>query len=197
MPPRITSGCRALGLAESYRGRDDGAASTLCGAVVRADRAVDDVGVSTCPVGGRGATDAAIDLWDRLDRPDVRYVLVAGVALAWYDVVDLDALAAATDRPVVAVTFEGGDDLEAGIEAAFDGEARADRLAAHRSLPDRRRIEVCGRPLFVRSVGLEESAAAAVVDAYTRERRPEPLRVAKRIARRIDAARREGRLGAA
>lgn len=197
MPMGIKPGCRALGIAESYRGHDDGATSTLCGAVVRADRAVDDIEVATCTVGGRDATDAAVDVWRRLDRPDVRYVLVAGVALAWYNIVDLGALAAATDRPVVAVTFEDGDGLEAGIEAAFDGEARAARLAAYRNLPERRRIEVDGRSLFVRSVGLDDATADAVVDAYTHERRPEPLRVAKRVAGRLDAARRDGRLGAA
>jgi len=193
MPPHIKPGCRALGLAESYRGRD-GATSTLCGAVVRADRAVDDVEVATCEVGGRDVTDAAVGVWTRLDRPDVRYVLVAGVALAWYNVVDLAALSAGTDRPVVAVSFEESDGLEAGIEAAFEGEARAARLEAYRSLPERRRVEVGGRTLFVRSVGLDDAAADAVVDAYTHERRPEPLRVAKRIARRLDAARREGAL---
>ncbi|CCQ37935.1 UPF0215 family protein [Natronomonas moolapensis 8.8.11] len=192
MPPRIKPGCRALGIAESYRDRDDGATSTLCGAVVRADRAVDDVEVATCTVGGRDATEAMAEVWRRLDRPDVRYVLVAGVALAWYNVIDLAALATATDRPVVAVTFEESDGLENGIEAAFDGEARATRLSAYRNLPERRRIEVDGRALFVRSVGLEAAAADAVVDAYTHERRPEPLRVAKRIAGRLDAARREG-----
>jgi len=193
MPPHIKPGCRALGLAESYRGRD-GATSTLCGAVVRADRAVDDVELATCEVGGRDVTDAAVGVWTRLDRPDVRYVLVAGVALAWYNVVDLAALSAGTDRPVVAVSFEESDGLEAGIEAAFEGEARAARLEAYRSLPERRRVEVGGRTLFVRSVGLDDAAADAVVDAYTHERRPEPLRVAKRIARRLDAARREGAL---
>ena len=193
MPPRIKPGCRALGLAESYRGRE-GATSTLCGAVVRADRAVDDVEVTTCEVGGRDVTDAAVGVWTRLDRPDVRYVLVAGVALAWYNVVDLAALSARTDRPVVAVSFEESDGLEAGIKAAFDGEARAARLEAYWSLPERRQIEVGGRALFVRSVGLDDAAADAVVDAYTHERRPEPLRVAKRIARRLDAARREGAL---
>lgn len=194
MPPQVKPGCRALGVAESYRGHDDGAASTLCGAVARADRVVDDIEVSSCTVGGRDATEAAVDIWRRLDRPDIRYILVAGVALAWYNIVDLGALAAATDRPIVAVTFEDGDGLEAGIEAAFDGEERAARLAAYRSLPGRRRIEVDGQSLFVRSVGLDDAAADAVVDAYTHEHRPEPLRVAKRVAGRLDAARRDGRL---
>lgn len=190
----MTPGQRALGIAESYRGQDDGTTSTLCGAVVRVNRAVDDAEMSRCTVGGRDATDGVLDVWDRLERPDVRYLMVAGVALAWYNLLDLEALATATDRPVLSVSFEDSDGLEASIEAAFDGEARAARLGAYRSLPDRRRVDVDGRPLFVRSVGLEPAEADAVLGAYTHERRPEPLRVAGVLAGRIDATRRDGLL---
>jgi endonuclease V-like protein UPF0215 family len=190
----VKAGRRALGIAESYRGTDDGATSTLGGAVVRANRAVDDFGLATCTVGGRDATDAVVDLWDRLDRPDVRYVFLAGVAPAWYNLLDLDALAAATDRPVLAVSFEESDGLDSAIENAFDGDERAARLDAYRSLPERFRLSADGAPLFIRCVGLDESDAKTVVEAYTHERRPEPLRVARALARRIDAARRDGRL---
>jgi len=189
LPP----GRRALGVAESYRGRDDGATSTLCGAVVRANRAVDDAAVSRCTVGGRDATAAVVEMWSRLERPDVRYVLVAGVAPAWYNLLDLGAIADATDRPVVAVSFEDSEGLDDAIADAFDGDERTTRLDAYRSLPERRRIEIDGRPLFVREIGLGDRTDA-VLDAYTHERRPEPLRVAKLFARRVDAAGREGRL---
>ena len=74
-------GSRALGVAESYRGTD-GATSTLAGAVVRADRTVDDLVFGTCTVGGSDATDAIVDCWRRLDRADVQYVFVAGVGAA-------------------------------------------------------------------------------------------------------------------
>lgn len=206
-------GRRALGVAESYRGTDDGATrSTLAGAVVRADRAVDDLVVGTCTVGGTDATGAIADCWRRLDRPDVRYVLVAGVALAWYNVVDLEALHEATGRPVLAVTEAASDGLATAIADAFDGEARDERLARYEALPERRRLPVgtdgdagdgtgdagdgagdgpdADPALFVRSVGIDPDRAAEVVAAYTHERRPEPLRVAGVAARRIDAFRR-------
>lgn len=190
-------GRRALGVAESYRGTDDGARSTLAGAVVRADGILDDLVAGTCTVGGTDVTDAVVDCWDRLDRPDVRYLLLAGVALAWYNVVDLRGLHEATERPVLAVTFEDGEDLAAGIERAFDGEARAERLARHEALPERRRVtghDGEDEPaLFVRSVGIDDRTADEVLEAYTRERRPEPLRVAAIAARGIDDLRRRER----
>jgi endonuclease V-like protein UPF0215 family len=188
----VKPGRRALGIAESYRGTDDeDASSTLAGAVVRADRTVDDFVFGACTVGGRDATEAIIDCWRRLDRPDVRYCFLAGVAPAWYNVVDIDALAEAIDRPVIAVTFEESEGLGEAIRAAFDGEDRTRRLDAYGALPERRRLDTDGGggDLFVRSVGLDAETAETVVRAYTYERRPEPLRIAKRVAHRADAAR--------
>ncbi|QLD88963.1 DUF99 family protein [Natronomonas salina] len=184
-------GRRALGVAESYRGTDDGpATSTLAGAVVSSDRAVDDFVFSSCTVGGSDATDAIVDAWDRLDRPDVRYLLVAGVAPAWYNFLDLGALHEATDRPVLAVSFEASEGLTDAIEAAFEGRERERRLDAYEALPERRRVAVEGADLFVRTVGIDDAEVRRVLEAYTHERRPEPLRVAQRAAGRVDEFRR-------
>ena len=187
----MRDGRRALGVAESYRGTDDGAAtSTLAGAVVRADRTVDDFVFGSCTVGGTDATDTIIECWERLDRPDVRYLFVAGVAPAWYNLLDLEALHEATDRPVIAVSYEESDGLADAISDAFEGEARRRRLDASEALPARRRLAVDGADLFVRAVGVDDAEADRILDAYTHERRPEPLRVAQRAARRVDAFRR-------
>lgn len=183
-------GRRALGIAESYRGSDD-EMSTLAGAVVCADRTVDDFVFGSCTVGGDDATDAIIDAWRRLDRPDVQYCFLAGVAPAWYNIYDLGAIAEAIDRPVFAVSFEESGGLSEAIEAAFDGADRERRLDAYETLPTRRRLQF-DDPLFVRSVGIDPEDADRVVRTYTHERRPEPLRVAKRAARRVDAAQRAG-----
>ena len=185
----MKSGSRALGIAESYR--DDDGTSTLGGAVVAADRTVDDFVFGRCTVGGLDSTDAVADCWRRLDRPDVRYLLLAGVAPAWYNLLDPYALEGAIDRPVVVVSFERSPGLEVPLREAFDGEALDRRLERYRSLPERRRITVDGRELFVRSVGIDPDRVATVLDAYTHGRRPEPLAVAKRAAAAADAFRRD------
>ncbi|GGN12797.1 endonuclease dU [Halarchaeum nitratireducens] len=183
----MKTGARALGLAESYVG--EGGRSTLAGAVVRADRVVDDFRFSSCAVGGSDATTAAIDVWNGLDRPDVRYVLVAGVALAWYNVLDVDRLHDATGRPVLAVSFESSDGLEDAIRREFDDAAAAERLARYRALPERHAVPVNDDTVYVRSVGCDEPAR--IVQAFTPEGgRPDPLRVAREAARAADRYRR-------
>lgn len=186
-------GRRALGVAESYRGTDDaGARSTLAGAVVRADRAVDGLVFAECTVGGTDATDALVDAWRRLDREDTTYLFLSGVSLAWYNVVDVERLAAAVDRPVIAVTYEDGHGVADGIADAFDGGARQRRLATHESLPPRRHVEAVGEgPLYVRSAGVDPGEADRALAAFTHERRPEPIRVAKLAARAADGFRRD------
>lgn len=184
----MKSGVRALGVAESYRTET----STLAGAVVRGDRVVDDFVFDTCTVGGTDATETVSTLFDRLDRPDIRYVLVAGIAPAWFNVVDLHALADATDRPAISVSFEDSDGLADSIRSAFDGRAASRRLATYHAQPDRQRVSVSDDTVFVRSVGITNEDAAEVVRAFTLAGgRPEPVRVARLAARAADQFRRD------
>lgn len=186
-------GVRALGIAESYRN----SRSTLAGAVVRADGVVDGLTFSTCTVGGTDATEAVVSLVDRIDRPDVRYVLLGTVVPAWYNVIDLERLAMSVTPPVIAITFEDSSGLESGLYEAFEGDERRKRLERYRSLPARRRVSLDGDDVFVRSIGIEPAEAADVVRAYTLAGgRPEPVRVARIAARAADNFRRDETDGA-
>ena len=182
----MKSGVRALGIAESFRDET----STLAGVVVRASRVVDGFVFSSCTVGGTDSTEAVVDLVDRLDREDVRYVLIAGIAPAWFNVLDLHAIHRAVDRPVLSVTFEGSDGLETPLREAFDGAALERRLETYRAQPERRPVEVDGETVYLRSVGLDDGEAADAVRAFTPEGgRPEPLRVARLAARAAETFR--------
>jgi len=178
----VKPGRRALGIAASDRDRR----SHLAGAVVRADRAVDGFVFGTCTVGGSDATAAVCDIFDRLDREDLGYVLLAGIAPAWFNLLDLHAIHDHTGLPTLAVSFEASPGLTDAIRDAFASEDTiADRLSTYRAQPDRRELSVNGETVFVRSVGLDADAAD-VVRAYTPAGgRPEPLRVARLAARAV------------
>ena len=179
----MKDGVRALGVAESFRGTE----STLAGAVVRASRVADGFVFGTCTVGGRDATETVCEMVDRLDREDVRYVLLAGIAPAWYNFLDLPVIAERVDRPVLSVTFEASEGLESALCEAFEGDELDERLALYRRQPERRALVVNDDTVFVRATGIDEEEAAAVVRAFTPEGgRPEPLRVARLAARAAD-----------
>lgn len=179
----MKTGARALGIAESYRS----ATSTLAGAVVRADGVTDGISFGTCTVGGLDATDAIEALYERLGREDIQYVFVAGIALAWYNVVDVHALETATERPIISVSFEDSEGLDDAIREAFDADGATRRLTTYHAQPDRRPVPVNDRRLFVRSAGIPAVDATDVVRAFTPQGgRPEPLRVAREAARAGD-----------
>ncbi|MFC7026721.1 DUF99 family protein [Halomicroarcula sp. GCM10025324] len=177
----MKAGVRALGIAESYRDTT----SHLAGVVVRASRVVDGFVFDTCTVGGSDATTVVRAMVDRLDREDVRYLLLSGIALAWFNVLDLHRIHDETDLPVVSVTFEASPGLESAIQEAFDDpDVVADRLSTYRAQPDRHPVTVNDETVYVRAVGLPDAEAADVVRAFTPEGgRPEPLRVARLAAR--------------
>jgi endonuclease V-like protein UPF0215 family len=184
-------GTRALGIAESYGAgnppADDPETSTLAGVVTKRNGTVDGFSFGACTVGGLDSTDAVIDLVERLDRPDVRYLLVAGVALAWYNILDLGAVQQTVDRPVIAVTFEESEGLEPALRREFGGETLQTRLDRYQTLPDREPVRVDDEQCFVRATGLDTSEATGIVRDYTLSGgRPEPLRVARQAARAAD-----------
>lgn len=185
-------GTRALGLAESYRGEsgDGSERSTLAGAVVRADRALDGLAFGSCTVGGHDATEAVCGLFSTLDREDVRYVLVSGIAPAWYNVLDLHRIYEHVSRPVCSVSFEASAGLESTLREEFSGEALDRRLGIYERQPPRHRTTVNGHDIYWRALGLDGEAARELLAAFTPEGgRPEPLRVARIAARAADAGR--------
>lgn len=186
----MKAGTRALGVAESYTGASGttdgqvGSESVLAGAVVRADRVVDGLAFDACTVGGTEATDAIRSLARSVGRPDVRFVLVAGIAPAWFNVVDVERLAEALDRPVLSVSFEPSPGLEAALRAQFEGDALVERLERYRAQPRRRPVEVNDDRVFVRAAGCDSERAVRIVREFTPTGgRPEPLRVARLAAR--------------
>ncbi len=131
-----------------------------------------------------------IDLVERLDREDVRYIMVGGIALAWYNMLDMHRLHDAVDRPVIAVTFEESGGLLESLETEFAGDEFDERREIYLNQPPRRELAVDGETVFVRHVGMdaeEATEADEVVRAFTPEGgRPEPLRVARLAARAVD-----------
>ncbi|MFB6205667.1 MAG: DUF99 family protein, partial [Haloglomus sp.] len=172
----MNRGVRALGIAESAAGDR---AATVAGTVVRADRTFDDLVLDSWTVGGTDATETVVDCWERLDREDVRYLFVAGIAPAWFNVLDLHAVHEAVERPVLSVSFEESEGLESALRDAFadDPEALETRLETYQRQPARDRVSVNDETCFVRAVGCDTDRAAEIVAAFTPEGgRPEPVR---------------------
>ncbi|MDW8000016.1 MAG: DUF99 family protein, partial [Candidatus Nitrosocaldus sp.] len=79
---------RALGIAESFRKGTSKA--VLAGVVMRSDLVIDGVALSSTTVRGDDATDAVINLYRGLNRNDVNLIMLGGVVISMYNIIDLD-----------------------------------------------------------------------------------------------------------
>jgi endonuclease V-like protein UPF0215 family len=173
-------GLRALGIAESFSGRTR---STMAGVVMRKDLRIDGVAFASLTVGGMDATDAVLSIVGSLGRRDINVVMVSGSVVAWYNILDPEEISGKTGLPIIVVTYEDSEGLEEDIIHHFPGDR--ERLAAYRNLGRRVPVELGdGARVFIRATGISQEDAARILRDFTRDGKiPEPVRVARLVAR--------------
>jgi uncharacterized protein len=139
-------------------------------------------------IDGTDATDRILALL--LDSPfldGVRAVILDGIAVGGFNLIDLDRLHRRLQRPIVTVTRHAPDfpAIHSALRKYFprDQAERWRLVRAHSlfrlSMPE-------GNPLRVSAVGCTRAEAAAIVRRTTvRGNLPEPLRLARLVARAI------------
>jgi endonuclease V-like protein UPF0215 family len=142
-------------------------------------------------VDGTDATDRILGLLDRSPFLDgVRAVLLDGIAVGGFNLIDLDRLHGELERPVVTVTRHPPDfpAMRAAIRTYFPRDAAA-RWRLVRAHPLFRLPMPEGNPLQVGAVGCTRAEAAVLVRRTTvRGHLPEPLRLARLVARALASA---------
>jgi endonuclease V-like protein UPF0215 family len=109
--------------------------------------------------------------------------MVSGSVVAWYNILDPEAISERSGLPVIVVTYEESEGLEGDIAHHFPGDL--DRLRAYRKLGDRVPVELGeGAEVFIRAAGISTDDAARILRDFTRDGKvPEPVRVARLVAR--------------
>lgn len=179
---------RALGVAESFRSSDQ--RSILAGVVVRSDRVVDGFSFGEATVEGDDATRCILKLHRSLRRDDVNLFMLSGCIISLYNIVDVDALAARSGIPVVALTYRESAGIEGAIRHHFgDGEEKVER---YKRLGPRSPITLhTGYRVFARLSGISAVDAQRVLDSFTLQGGvPEPVRLARLLARARHGAQR-------
>jgi hypothetical protein len=187
-------GIRVLGVAESFR--PDQRWSVLAGVVMRGDFVVDGLAIGRASVGGDDATSSIASLYRKFKRNDVNLLMVSGCILSLYNIVDVDGLARRVKLPVICLTYRETSGIEDAIVHHFPDRVE-EKLAAYRKLGARKKMTLSsGGAVFARTSGLSDKDALAVVDTFTLQGSvPEPVRVARLLARASAAARRFSRPG--
>lgn len=144
---------------------------------------VEGVELTAVSVDGDDATRGLIAVLGRSPfLRGARAILVDGVAVAGFNLIDLASLARHLERPVISVTPKPPeyDRIRAALRKYFPREF-ARRWALVRA-PRLFRVSVGGRPLWAAAVGCTRSDATTIVErSVVNGRWPEPLRLAHLI----------------
>ncbi len=177
-------GLRVLGIAESFRRNLP--RSRLSGVVMRGDLRIDGVATTNITVGGDDATDGILRIFRRLDRLDINALLLNGDVISWFNIVDPLLLWKELGLPVISLSYEESPaGLEGYIREYFPDPD--EKLIRYRKLGPRQTMRLrTGYEVYLRATGASADEARALLNRFTMDGRvPEPLRVARLIARSI------------
>jgi len=175
-------GIRVLGIAESFR--KTSASSTLAGIVMRRDLVIDGMVFGNVTIEGNDSTQNILSMYRSLKRNDINCIMLDGLIISMYNIIDGQELRENTNVPVIAITFKDSEGLEDTIQHRFSNDSKL-KLEQYRKLGQRDKILLkTGKTLFVRHWGLSSKEASTIIDSFTLQGSiPEPIRIAKLAAR--------------
>ena len=97
-------GLRGLAIAESFR--EDDKSSTLAGVVMRRDFIIDGFVFGHTTIEGNDATDSILQMHQKLNRDDISFVMISGLILSMYNIVDIKKIWDKLKIPVIGVTYD-------------------------------------------------------------------------------------------
>lgn len=177
-------GLRGLAIAESFKQGD--ITSHLAGIVIRRDFIIDGFVFGKCTVEGDDSTDAILDMYHRLNREDISYIIISGLIISMYNIIDIKRIYEVTKIPVISVSYEESQGIEDSILHHFP-DAYEKKLEQYYKLGKRTAITLhTGHKLFFRHEGCLSEEVIRFLDGITLQGSiPEPVRVAQLLAKTL------------
>ncbi len=175
-------GLRGLAIAESFREEDK--ISKLAGVVMRRDFVIDGFVFGHTTIEGNDATDSILQMYKKLDRDDISFLIISGLIISMYNIVDIKKIWSALKIPIIGITYEESKGIEAAIKYHFPDSYQS-KIDEYHKLGKRTKISLhTGHDLYVRIEGCTIGETKNLLNALTIQGAiPEPLRVAHMLAR--------------
>jgi uncharacterized protein len=175
-------GLRGIAIAESFRESDT--TSKLAGVVMRRDFIIDGFVFGHATLEGDDATESILTMYSKLNRQDISFMMISGLIISLYNIVDIKKLWNELKIPIVGVTYEESEGIEDALKHHFPNSYES-KMVQYRKLGPRIKILLhTGHNLYVRVEGCQPKEAEQLVDAFTLQGSiPEPLRIAQLLAR--------------
>ncbi len=177
----IKQGVRVLGIAESFIKHKE-PHGVLAGVVMRGDMHIDGFGFTTTTVGGNDATDKIIELFNTLNRRDIRFILISGCIISWFNVINVHRVAEETERPTICVSYRPSEGIEKYLKEYFPNDWKW-RLELIQKEKRERIFLNNGFDIYIVRAGIEKRDARVLLSKFVKFGRiPEPIRVSRILA---------------
>ena len=177
-------GIRGLAIAESFR--HDSQKSVLAGVIISSDLVIDGFVLGGATIKGDDATDEIISMYQKLDRNDISFLMVSGLVISLYNMVNVKKISDTLDIPVIGVTYSDSGTLDETIKNHFPDDYE-EKLIQYKKIGDREKVSLkTGSDLFVRYEGCTSTECKQLLDRITPSGpTPEPLRIAQLLAKTV------------
>jgi endonuclease V-like protein UPF0215 family len=177
-------GLRGLAIAESFT--QNSKKSILAGVVMRRDFVIDGFVFGNATLEGDDATESILSMFKKLSRPDISYLLISGIIISMYNIVDLKKISKFLDIPVIGVTYQDSQGIDEAIKHHFP-DSYETKLKDYKELDDREKITLhTSYDIYIRKEGCTISDVKHLLDELTLQGSfPEPLRVAQLLAKTL------------
>lgn len=177
-------GLRGLAIAESFT--QNSKKSILAGVVMRRDFVIDGFVVGNATIAGDDATETILSMFEKLNRPDISYLLISGIIISLYNIIDLKKISEKLDIPVIGVTYQESKGIEEAIKHHFP-DSYESKLKEYSELKDREKITLrTSYDVYIRKEGCTILDVQQLLDDLTLQGSfPEPLRVAQLLAKTL------------
>lgn len=177
-------GLRGLAIAESFGHHC--VSSVFTGIVMRRDFVIDGFVFGSATLEGSDATDTILGMYDELRRPDVSYVLISGLIVSMYNIIDIKKLHDSLKIPIIGISYNDSSGIDDALKRHFPDSFES-KIAAYRKLGKREKITLdTSHDVFVRKEGCTISDVRHLLNELTLHGSvPEPLRVSQLLAKTL------------
>jgi hypothetical protein len=181
---------RILGIDDapfSFDQKKDQKKGIVIGVIIRGNSYVEAILSTKVEVDGSDATEKVVEMVNKTKyKPQVKAILIDGIALGGFNVVDIEKLYQSAEIPVITITrnkpnFES---IKKALQSHFkDWEKRFNLMCTG----ELKEIQTRFNPLWVKYVGLDLDGVKEIIKLNTlRGALPEAIRLAHLIARGVE-----------
>ena len=177
-------GLRGLAIAESFGQHSTN--SIFSGIVMRRDFIIDGFVFGSATLEGDDATNTILEMYDELQRPDISYVLISGLIVSMYNIINIRKLYNSLKIPIIGISYNDSLGIDDALKHHFPNSFESKIISYHK-LGKREKITLnTSRDIFVRKEGCTLSDVKHLLNELTLHGSvPEPIRVSQLLAKKL------------